>query len=190
MFRLAIVSDIHYAGPRESARGESIFAPIKSPWRRWLTRQYRRFIWLNNPFGHNHLFERFLLEARDADLVVANGDYSCDSAYIGISDDAALESAQLCLGKLTERFGSRLHATIGDHEIGKTMLGAAEGGLRLESYERATGELKLQPAWKVELGRYRLVGITSTLLALALYEAEALPHERERWRNLRAALLP
>jgi 3',5'-cyclic AMP phosphodiesterase CpdA len=185
MYRLAIVSDIHYAGPRESARGESIFAPIKSRWRRWATRQYRRYIWLNDPFAHNHLFERFLQETRDADLAVANGDYSCDSAYIGISDDAALESAHICLNKLKAAFGSRLHATIGDHEIGKTMLGAEEGGLRLESYERAIHELKLEPAWKLDLGCYRLVGLTSTLLALALYEAEALPHERERWRTLR-----
>lgn len=184
-FRLAIISDIHYAGPGEAARGETIFAPIKSPWRRWLTRQYRRHIWLDDPFAHNHLFERFLQEAGGADLAVANGDYSCDSAYIGVSDDAAFDSARTCLRKLGEIFGPRLRATIGDHELGKKMLAADEGGLRLQSYERTIHELKLEPVWTLDLGCYRLVGVTSTLLALPLYEAETLPHERGRWRTLR-----
>ena len=50
--------------------------------------------------------------------------------------------------------------------------------------ERAKSGLKLQPFWRVELGRVVLLGITSTLAALPVYEAEALPEERAEWRRL------
>lgn len=117
--------------------------------------------------------------------MVANGDYSCDSAYVGISDDAAFQSAQICLNKLRGQFGERFQATIGDHEIGKMMMGASEGGLRLRSYERALEELHLQPYWQLEFGAYLLVGVTSTLIAFELFEDEARPEERQAWRELR-----
>jgi hypothetical protein len=150
-----------------------------------LIQQYRHYIWLRDPFAHNHLFDRFLTEAAGADLVIANGDYSCDSAYVGVSDDAAFQSAQQCLGKLRCQFGERFHATIGDHEIGKKMFGADEGGLRLASYRRALQELELKPIWQFECGPYVLIGITSTLFALALFESEMLPEEKQAWDDLR-----
>ena len=186
MIRLAIISDIHYAGPSEKARRNHQFAAIKNPLRRGLVRLYRRWVWLRDPFAHNHLLDRFLEETRDADLALANGDYSCDSAYVGVCDDAAFESARECLDKLRGAFGGRFHATIGDHEIGKKMLAADRGGLRLASYHRARRELHLAPIWKLELGQYLLVGVTSTLAAFPLFESEALPEERASWHELRA----
>lgn len=184
--RLAIISDIHYAGPAEAARRGTICHPITNPLRRWFVQQYRGWIWLRDPFGHNHLFERFLSEAGRPDLAVANGDYSCDSAYVGLMDDAAFQSASLCLEKLRARFGSSLRATIGDHEIGKKMLAANEGGLRLASFHRAQHQLGLEPFWQMELGRYVLLGITSTLVGLPVFEGETLAEERSEWRELRA----
>ena len=183
--KLAILSDIHYAGPAECARRDQAFDPIKNPLRRWLIRQYRRHVWLRDPYAHNQLLDRFLRETAGADLTIANGDYSCDTAYIGVSDDAAFQSAQECLGKLRAQFGDRFHATIGDHEIGKMMLGAHAGGLRLASYTRALQGLGLKPFWHLDCGIYRLIGVTSTLIALDLFEAEIIREELPQWQALR-----
>src|SRR5690349_19201867 len=122
--RLVIVSDIHHASPQEAARRETMFDPIQGRARRWVVRQYRSRLWLRDPFAHNHLFDRFLEESRGADFAVANGDYSCDSAYVGVSDNAAYASAELCLTQLRRQFGGTFQATFGDHEIGKKMLAA------------------------------------------------------------------
>ena len=188
-FRLALISDIHYAGAAEAARQPAMFDPISSPLRRQLVRLYRRHLWLHDPCAHNHLLDRFLSQTANADLVVANGDFSCDSAYIGVSDDAACASATECLAKLRATFPGRFHATFGDHELGKKMLAANVGGLRLASYHRAEQELGLQPFWQWTVGRYVLMGIVSTLVALPVYEAEALAEEKAAWRKLRAAHL-
>ncbi len=186
MIRLAIVSDIHYAGAAEQERRDYPYAGIRSPLRRFLTRQFRHWIWQRDPFAHNLLLDRFIEANADADLVVANGDYSCDSIGIGVSDPASFESADECLSKLRRAFGDRFHSVLGDHEIGKMMMSAERGGLRLASFERAKGGLKLQPFWRVELGRVVLLGVTSTIAAMPVYEAEALPEERAEWRRLQA----
>ena len=183
--RVAIVSDIHYASTAEAARKNHTYAPITNPLRRWLTRQYRHWIWMRDPFAHNHLLDRFCSETSSADFAIANGDYSCDSAYVGVSDDAAFQSARECLGKLRLTFGAKLRASFGDHEIGKKMMSADCGGLRVASYRRAIDELLLDPLWKLQVGRYVFIGVTSTLLALPVYEAEALPEEVPTWRRLR-----
>jgi len=183
---IAIVSDIHYASPAEAARRHTMLDPIRGSLRRALVRLYRRWLWLQDPFAHNYQLDRFLARAGAADLVVANGDYSCDSAYVGVMDDAACESARTCLGQLRQRLGERLRATIGDHEFGKKMLGADAGGLRLASVRRCEAELNLEPFWQLELGRYMLMGVTSTLVALPVYEPEALPDERNEWRERHA----
>src|SRR5262249_9128003 len=150
--RLAIVSDIHYAGPAERAHRDRVFKPIRSRLRRWLIQKYRYYIWLRDPTAHNAQLDRFLQETTNADLAVANGDYSCDLGYVGVSNDASYESAQECLGKLRGQFGERLHATIGDHELGKMMLGADAGGLRLASYARCLEELGLRGFWQLDIG--------------------------------------
>ncbi len=183
--RPAIVSDIHYAGEGEQARHDYPYVAIRSPLRRFLTWQFRHWIWQRDPFAHNHLLDQFIAQSADTDLAVANGDYSCDSAGIGVSDDAAFQSASECLDKLRRAFGSKLRPVIGDHEIGKMMMSAQKGGLRLASFERARSELKLESVWREEIGCYVLIGITSTLVALPVYEAEALPEERDGWKALR-----
>jgi len=74
------------------------------------------------------LLDGFLDRAGTPDWVIANGDYSCDSAYLGLSDPAAYESAALCLQRLRDRFAGRLLAIMGDHELGKRSMAGGFGG--------------------------------------------------------------
>jgi hypothetical protein len=184
MVKLLICSDIHYASDAEKARAEYETKSIASPLQRLLVRFYRNHIWLRDPFAHNHLLEHILKFPDDPDFVIANGDYSCDSAFIGVADGAARESARLCLTRLRDRFGTKFSAVFGDHELGKVSLCGGHGGLRLESLRLAREELKLEPAWTRRVGRYVLVGVTSTLAAMPVYESEALEPERNQWREL------
>ena len=185
LLNIAIVSDIHYAGPAERKRTGFLLEGVHHPLQRWAIHCYRHYIWLRDPFAHNALLDRFIHEARGADLVVANGDYSCDSAFIGVSDDAACSSADECLGKLRRTFGANFQANFGDHEIGKKMLGGDLGGPRLASFRRAERELGLKPFWTVTLGKYLLMGIASTLAAWPVYQPEALSEERADWEQER-----
>lgn len=187
--RLAIISDVHYASAAEKARGETFLSAVPNPFRRWLVKQYRHRIWLRDAFGHNHHLDHFLTATRDSDFAVANGDFECDTAYVGVSDEAAFQSASECLGKLRTGFPGRFQGTFGDHEIGKKMLAADVGGLRLASFTRAQTELGLQPFWQVRFGRVVLLGVTSTLAAMPVYEAESLPDEIAEWRRLSASHL-
>jgi hypothetical protein len=184
--RLFILSDIHYAGPGERARCDYRRRVITNPLRRLAVRTYQNLIWQRDPFAHNHLLDQFIAAARDADLVIANGDYACDSAFVGMADDATLQSAAECLGELRTHFGDRFHAVIGDHELGKKPLGADIGGLRLDSFHRTQRDLGLKPFWQLQLGNYLLIGVTSTLLALDVAADEAVPGELPAWRDLRA----
>ncbi|MFN7141328.1 MAG: metallophosphoesterase, partial [Limisphaerales bacterium] len=184
--RVYIVSDIHYASPAEQARHDHEFKSISNPIKRRLLRWYRDYIWLRDPFHKNHLLDQFLEHTGDADLVVANGDYSCDSAFLGVSDPAACHSAKICLERLRQRFGDKFHAIFGDHELGKLSLIGNQGGLRLKSWKTAVHQLGLEPFWKIQLGDYFLVGVVSSLLALPIFEPEALDEEREDWRSLHA----
>lgn len=181
--RLAVVSDIHYAGPGERARAPRLLEPVH-PVRRVFLRQFKHWIWQRDPSAHNDLLRRFTAEAAGHDAVVALGDYSCDLAAIGVADDDAHASAQACLRILQDAFGDRLQLTLGDHELGKKMLGADTGGLRLASYERATRVLGIPPLWRQEVGPHVLLGLTSTLWAMPVYAAEALPDERAAWLAL------
>ena len=185
-FTLALLSDVHYAGPAEQACGEDYeYRGIVNPLLRHAYRTYRHFIWMRHPFRHNGQIDRFLAEVGDVDYAIANGDYPCNIAHLGVSDDAAFESAAECIGKLRAKFGPRLRLNFGDHELGKFSLDGKRGGLRLASFQRATEELGIQPFWQLELGRYVLMGVVSTLIALPLYEADMLPEERAGWEKLR-----
>jgi hypothetical protein len=186
---ILILSDIHYACEAEKARRGHETVIIANPALRLAMRAFRHFIWQRDPFGRNRFLDAFLARAGTPDLVVANGDYSCDTAFVGVSDAAACESARQCLAKLRSRFGPRFLATLGDHELGKTSLFGGRGGPRLASWAQARDELGLGPFWQYELGRWRLIGVTSTLLALPVYEPECLPAERNQWRALREAHL-
>jgi hypothetical protein len=86
---------------------------------------------------------------------------------------------------LRGRFGAGLRATIGDHELGKLSFFGGRGGMRLGSYHRVRRELALEPFWRLELGRYVLIGVASPLIALPVYEPETLPEERPEWERLR-----
>lgn len=186
MIKLAVVSDIHYASATEQARGDDFeFRDIPNPRLQFFLRNHRRFFWLHRPFRQNHLLDRFLAQATDTDFVVANGDFSCDSAFVGVSDDAACESASECLAKLRGKFGGNFRATIGDHELGKLSFVMARGGMRLESYRRSREELGIERFWKMELGRYVLIGVTSSLIAFPVLEPDTLPEERQEWNRLR-----
>src|SRR5258707_7850926 len=185
MVTLGIVSDIHYAGAAERARGNDYeIRGLANPLLRWFVRGHRHFVWKRDPLNQNHLLDGFLATVR-VDLVVANGDYSCNSAFVGVSDDAACQSASECLGKLREKFGANFRGTYGDHELGKLSFFGGLGGMRLESWRRAREELKLQPFWQLQIGKYVLIGVVSSLIALPIFEPDTLPAERPQWERLR-----
>jgi len=186
VIQLAILSDIHFASAAEQARGDNYeSAAVSNPLLRLLLKTHRHFFWLRHPLRQNHLLDRFLDLVIEPDHVVANGDYSCDTGFIGVSDDAACRSARECLAKLRARYASKFRATFGDHEVGKCSLAGNNGGMRLASFHRARQELGLEPFWQMELGRCVLIGVVSSLVALPVFEPEALREEIAEWRNLR-----
>lgn len=185
-FSIAILSDIHYAGPREQAVGDDYeIRSLKNPWLRFVLRRYRDHVWLRHPLSQNGQLDRFLAAVPPVDYAIANGDYCCNTSAFGVSDDAALESAQTCINQLRARFGDRLRVNFGDHELGKLRLMGTRGGLRLRSWERATTELGLPSFWRLDLGNYVLFNCVSTLVALPTFECDMLPEERETWLKLR-----
>jgi hypothetical protein len=187
---VAILSDIHYAGPAERARGENYeLRIIANPVLRAIARAYRHLVWMRHPLDQGRQLDRFLTEVEPADYLVANGDYTCDSAFVGVSDPAAFQSAEECLGKLRAKFGDRARFNFGDHELGKFPLFAEIGGMRLASWHCATRQLGLQPFWKFAIGRYLLIGVSSPLIALPANQPDALPEEWPEWQRLREAHL-
>src|SRR5215471_11003319 len=117
-YTVGILSDVHYASAAEQARGlDYELQGLKNPLQRLFVRYYRRYFWLRDPMHQNHRLDRFLEKAQDLDYLVVNGDYSCNSAFVGLSDDAAFQSTRECLGKLLDKFGAHLYATYGDHEL-------------------------------------------------------------------------
>lgn len=181
---LVVLSDIHYAGQAEQARGLTEYQVIGNPFLRLLARAFRHFIWQRDPFGHNQALQQFLATVGHPEVVVANGDYSCDSAFEGVSDSACHASVAECLGLLRQRFAD-FHAVLGDHELGKMSLFGARGGPRLASWERLQTSLGLRPLWHVPYGACHLIGVASTVLALPVYEPELLPDEIPAWREIR-----
>jgi len=186
-YHVAILSDIHYAAAAEQARGNDFeFRDLKNPLLRLLTKGYRRFIWMRHPLSQNARLDEFIARAGAPDWVIANGDYNCDTHFVGVSDDAAFQSARECLDKLRAKFAPNFRAICGDHELGKLSFFGDRGGMRLASLRRAREQLGLEPLWQVHLGNYVLLGVTSSLVALPLLEADTLPDERAEWRRLSA----
>jgi hypothetical protein len=185
-FRIAIVSDIHYAAATERERcANRNHRAMKNPLVRLTERTFHHFVWLRKHGGHNHLLDRFIEAAGQPDLVVANGDYSCNTGRVGLSDAAAFASAQECLGKLRARFDGRFQATIGDHELGKPDMFSGRGTMALASWPRLVEELKIEPFWRVQLGKNVLLGMTSSLVALPLYKMDSSPDVVAQWERLR-----
>lgn len=182
--KLLVISDIHYAGPAERARPDFEIRAIRNPALRLIARAWRRWIWLQDPMAHNHRLDRLIAANPSPDLVVANGDFTVDSAFVGVSDDAALESANEALNRLRAAYGPRLLATIGDHELGKQSLFGGVGGVRLKSWHRCQGELGLDPVWRHDHGDWVLIGIASTPVALPIFAPEILSEELPAWAQV------
>ena len=188
--RILVLSDPHHAGPAECARRGWEKDAIRNPVLRRITGLYRRFLWLADPTAHNHHLDDLLRVAGEPDLVVANGDYSCDSAFIGMADDAAFASARECLDKLKAAYGDRLRLVMGDHEPGKMSMFGSVGGPRLLSWQRTTRDLGVPAFWTEPAGsNHVLVGVPSSLLALEIFEPELLSDERDAWHSLRESVL-
>jgi hypothetical protein len=182
---VAIVSDPHYPGPAEKARGQDYeIQHIPKVWQRRALQMYRHHVWMRDPFHKDRLLHQFLREVR-AEILVANGDYSCDSAFIGVADDAAFASAAECIGLLRKRF-PEASLVIGDHELGKLSFLGGAGGMRVRSLQRCESELGLSPGWTTVFGCYVLVGITSSLVGFPAFAPDALPEERPAWEGRRA----
>jgi hypothetical protein len=187
---ILILSDIHYASDEEKVRVDYEYKTVTNPLLRFANRAFRHLVWMRDPFAHNHLLDKFIAAApAQSELVVANGDYSCDSAFLGISDDASFISTQQCLGKLKARFGDRFVGTVGDHELGKGSLVGGVGGMRLASWHRLPADLNLKPFWRRDLGNYVLLGVTSSLIALPVFSRDTLAAELPEWERLRAVHL-
>ena len=185
-FRIGIISDIHYASAAEQARGHDYeLSGVTNPLLRLFVRSYRRHVWLREPFNQNYLLDHFIEQAGPLDYVIAVGDYSCNSASIGVSDPAACDSVRECLSKLRHAFGDRLRLTYGDHELGKVSFVGGRGGMRLASWRQASQDLGLAPFWRLDLGKYVLLGVVSSLIALPVFDADTLPEERPEWEQLR-----
>ena len=182
--RFLICSDLHYASEAEKKRGRYEVNAIENRVLRALVRNYRKYYWLRDPFAHNHLLDHVLQPPFEPDWVIANGDYSCDSAFVGVSDEAALQSARQSLGALRERFPGKVLAIYGDHELGKMSLFGGKGGLRLKSLEVAQRELQLEPLWTRRFGNYVLIGVTSSLIAMPIYIRETVESEKAQWEEL------
>ncbi|MEO5803719.1 MAG: metallophosphoesterase [Verrucomicrobiota bacterium] len=182
---ILIVSDIHFACAAEQARRGHEGRAIKNPLLRLAVKLFRHYIWLRAPTEQNHLLDQFISRAGKPDLVIANGDYSCDSAFLGVSDDASFASAQQCLQKLRAEFAPDFKAVFGDHELGKVSFYGNRGGMRVASFHRAEKELGIEPFWRLEFGNYVLLGVVSSLVALPVFEPDALPEEFSEWTRLR-----
>jgi hypothetical protein len=186
-YQVAILSDVHYACAAEQACGNDYeIREASNPALRFLLKRYRRHIWLREPLGQNQRLDEFIASVGSPDWVIANGDYNCDTSFVGLSEDISLQSARECLVKLREKFAPTFRATLGDHEFGKLSFFGGRGGMRLESLCRAREELGLQTFWQVTLGNYVLMGVTSSLIALPLFGPDMLPDERPELECLAA----
>lgn len=185
-FRIAIVSDIHYAADEERARcANNEHRKTKNPITNAISLPFHYFIWLRHCEAHNHLLDQFFAAVGQPDLVIANGDFSCNTRGLGVSDDDAFASAEECLNKLRARFGEKFHATIGDHEFGKTGMFTGRGAMNLASWHNAVEKLKIEPFWRMPLEKYVLLGVTSSLIAFPIFKHDALPEEIAEWERLR-----
>src|SRR5579862_6015971 len=94
-YQVAVLSDVHYACAAEQARGHDYeYRDLANPLLRFLVEMYRHFIWLRHPLGQNGRLDEFIQRAGKPDWVIANGDYCCDTGFVGLSDDASLQSAR------------------------------------------------------------------------------------------------
>jgi len=186
ILKLAVISDLHYAGPLETAGGHPRAGLTQNPLANAFMHAWDRWFWMRDPFAHNAMLDDFIAQVPPTHRVVANGDYSCDAACVGMADAAAFESASLCLGKLRTAFAGRLQLVLGDHELGKQSFIGGRGGLRLEAWHASTSELQLKPLWTEHHGNLVLLGVTSSLVGLELLRRDAPDSDWPEWQRLRS----
>lgn len=179
--RVLVISDLHYAAEVELGRQGHELKVISNPALRLMAKGFRHWIWLRNPQAHNHRLDQIVSANPDPDWVVANGDFSLDTGFVGVSDPAAYTSAETALGILRGAYGDRVRATMGDHELGKKSLFGGAGGLRLASWGRVVDGLRIPPVWTQEVNHLVMIGAASTPLALPVFLPDALPEERRAW---------
>ena len=183
--RILLISDIHYGSDLECARGDYESRTVSQPLLRYFLKMYRRLIWRRDPFAMNGLLDTFIDAESSADLCLGLGDYSCDSAFIGVADYAAFQSARLCLSQLRRQHGSRFVGIIGDHDLGKKSMFGGVGGMDLASYDRCLRELRLSSLFYRSLGRVHLIGMNSSLITLPSFEVDCDPDQLSSWYALR-----
>jgi len=174
---LGLLSDIHYASAAEQARGDDYeYRGLKNPLLRRLLRLHRHYIWLRAPLRQNHLLDRFLERS-------GRWTTSWPTATSPATPGARPERRRL-LSKRQRVLGTPPRAVrragavhLRRPRAGKNQPRGNAGGMRLASYRRATEELGLKPFWRLDLDRYCLIGITSTLVALPLFAKDMLPEE-------------
>ena len=188
-YKIVILSDIHYASKKEQNEGENEIHKMRNPVLKLIAFIFRHFFWMRHPYAHNNKLFQFLTVAPDADLVVACGDFSCDSANIGASYPPVKESITDAIYFIQERFKDNFLPIHGDHDIGKMSLFGGNGGLRLESWQFLQEKLNFRPVWHRQIGSWRLIGICSTLLMLPILKKEILSGELSRWEKLRTNYL-
>ena len=181
MGTLLVLSDVHRSGPGEQARRGFDSQAVANPFLRTFQRVYRRHVWLEDPMAHNHLLGEILRRVPDPEWVVANGDFTLDTAFVGVTDDAAFESAAEALAELRSVYGTRLRCTIGDHDLGKKSFVGGAGGVRRRSLERCESDLGLPRLWQLDFPGWRWIGVTSTLAAWPVFRPETLPEEMSWW---------
>jgi hypothetical protein len=59
------------------------------------------------------------------------------------------------------------------------------GGMRLASWHDSINKLGMKPFWEIGIGKIRLVGVVSSVIALPIYISETCPGERKEWEQLR-----
>ncbi len=182
--RILVVSDIHYATEGEQARRGHEARAIGNPLLRGAARAWRHWVWLRDPLAHNHRLDRIIAANPNPDWVVANGDYTLDTAFVGVSDPPSFASAEIALGALRSAYEDRFDANMGDHELGKKSLFGGAGGLRLDSWNRSVEGLRLAPVWTRAFGSLLLVGASSTPLALPVFLPDAPAEEHAAWRKI------
>lgn len=187
MSRILILSDLHYACEAEQARAGHEGRVIRHAAVRWAAAGYRRFIWLAEPHQQNYRVAQILERETRPDRVIVNGDLTVDSAFMGVSDPAALQSVRECLDALRASYTDRMDLCLGDHEIGKRSLFGGAGGPRLASLTSAQANLGFRTSWRRDIGPYTLLGMTSTLTAWPAFSAEALSEEAATWETVAAA---
>lgn len=183
MGTLLVVSDIHRAGAAEQARRGFDERSVSNPWLRTFQRLYRRHVWLADSMAHNGKLGDILQQVPGPDRVVANGDFTLDTGFVGISDDAALESAGEVLAMLRGAYGDGVMAVMGDHEIGKKSFMGGAGGVRRASLERAESELGIPRLWHEDFAGWRWIGVTSTLAGWPVFREETPEDELEWWER-------